>query len=215
VGNSEVVKFEVSAEATDLHKVEALVAALARSMSCTRDQAASVIRNLETQRRRPEKARDEARGRVAVGRARAYEIRLLLEKLGWSLRDTVERKLPLLKLPVEVKDAVRRGRLEPSKALILGRMRNAAERKEQLEEILARGWSVRQLETKIFGMQRSSSRSNAAPRDPQLNEDLRWLELEVERQLGVRVTLTETGITLECGSSEGLSDLLERLGIRL
>ena len=42
---------------TDLHKVEALVTALAHKMLCTRDQAAQVIKNLDSQRRRNALAR--------------------------------------------------------------------------------------------------------------------------------------------------------------
>jgi ParB family chromosome partitioning protein len=212
---SETVKFEVGAGATDLHRVEALVAALARRMGGTREQAASVIRHLETERRRASKARVGAPARVVVGRARALEVRALLQAVGWSLRDTVERKLPLLELPQEIKDAVRRGRLAPSKALVLARIGNAAERGAQLEDTLARGTSVRQLEARVLGVQRTIAQTRAAVRDAQLDADLRWLALEIERQLGTRVALTETAVTLECGSGEGLSDLLERLGVRL
>jgi hypothetical protein len=203
VGNGEVVKFEVTAEATDLHKVEALVAALARQMGSTRDQAASVIRNLETQRRRPEKARDDVKPRVVIGKARAYEIRLLLEKLGWSLRETVERKLPLLKLPSDLKDAVRRGRLEPSKALILGRLRNEAERKAQLEEILARGTSVRKL-------QGSPQAKGRALVDEVVKEDLRALELHVRRELGLDVRLNDHSMSFHFSSDTDMLDWLEQ-----
>lgn len=109
----------------------------------------------------------------------------------------------MLKLPLEVRDAVRQDRLEPSKALILGRIRNQAERKALLEECLAGQQSVR-------GLKRSQTDSP----DGVLDEDLKMLERHASRELGTRVRITKNEICISFGDLKAVMPLLEQLGVR-
>jgi ParB family transcriptional regulator, chromosome partitioning protein len=188
---------------TDLHRVEALVAALASKFQCTRAQAAGMIRNIDSQRRREQNKDNTISPRAVVGVERRREIHAVLKQYGWSIRACVDQKLPLLKLPLEVRDAVRQGRLEPSKALILGRIRNQAERKALLEECLAGKHSVR-------GLKRSKTDSP----DGVLGEDLKMLERHATRELGTRVRITKNEICISFGDLDEIMPLLEQLGVR-
>jgi hypothetical protein len=206
--SSEVVQFIVERNATELQKVEALVAALARQMNATREDAAKTIRALETQRRRPDKAGTDVRARISVGPARAREIEILLGKLNWRLRDTVDSKLPLLKLPKDIKDHVRSGRLEPSKAIILGRIRSEAKRLEALEMVLERKVGVRALKSKRATPQVSSF-------EEQQQEDVKALEHHIGRELGQRVEVRGAALTIHFATETDLLDWLEHtVGIR-
>jgi hypothetical protein len=188
---------------TDLHRVEALVTALASKFQCTRAQAAGMIRNLDSQRRRDQHKDRTIAPRAVVGVERQREIKAVLGHYGWSVRACVDQKLPLLKLPLEVRDAVRQGKLEPSKGLILGRMRNQAERKALLEECLAGKHSVRAL-----------NRSKSDSPKGVLGEDLKMLERHASRELGTRVRITKNEICISFGDLEEVMPLLEQLGVR-
>ena len=162
-----------------------------------------MIRNLDSQRRRQHHKDHTIAPRAVVGVERSREIQVVLKQFGWSIRACVDQKLPLLKLPLEVRDAVRQGKLEPSKALILGRIRNAAERKGLLEECLAGKHSVR-------GLKRSKTDSPAGV----LGEDLEMLERHATRELGNRVRITKNEICISYGDLEEVMPLLEQLGVR-
>lgn len=162
-----------------------------------------MIRNLDSQRRREQHKDRTIAPRAVIGVQRRREILAALSVYGWSVRACIDQKLPLLRLPLEVRDAVRQGRLEPSKALILGRIRNAAERKGLLEECIEGKHSVR-------GLKRSKLET------PQgvLGEDLKMLERYASRELGTRVRITKNEVCITFESFDEVSSWLERLGIK-
>jgi hypothetical protein len=188
---------------TELHRIEAVVATLATKFQCTRAQAVSMIRNLDSQRRRDQHKDHTIAPRAVVGIERQREIKAVLGQYGWSVRTCVDQKLPLLKLPLEVRDAVRQVKLEPSKALILGRIRNQAERKALLEECLAGKHSVRALK-----------RNKTETPQGVLGEDLKMLERHASRELGTRVRITKNEICISFGNIDEIMPLLEQLGVR-
>lgn len=181
-------------------------------MNSTPRAAAHAIRALDTDRRERVRARRESgfEPKTRVGPARMSEIGALLKRAGWSLRDVVDRKLPLTRLPSDLKPLVRSGRLEPLKALLLNQIRDKDVRGETLRATLEGRYSTRALAEAVRGKRRTKPRT-----DPQLETELRWIELEISRQLGLKATLSPTSLTLEYHDTERLSDLLETLGVQL
>jgi hypothetical protein len=141
--------------------------------------------------------------RTRVGRARAAEITTLLEQVGWTLRETVDRKLPLLRLPTDLQRLLRAARLEPSKALLLGRVKQVSERTVLTERVL-HGMTQRELYDTLY---------RSSPSEKALESDLAWLSLEATRVLGMRVIIDQERIVIDCQSLEGITTALERLGI--
>ena len=143
--------------------------------------------------------------------------KVLLKRAGWSLREVIDRKLPLTRLPNDLKPLVRGNKITPLKAMLVNRVKNKLTRADLLERVLAGKLSTRALEDAVrVTPRKSGARSSSRPEhNPALDADLRWLELEISRHLGVKATLSPTGLHLECGSGEGLSSLLEQLGVQL
>ena len=191
---------------SELERVEAFCDTLvARMGSGTRATAARIVGTLDRDRRDRERARRDPTftPRTRVGSVRSAEIARMLETVGWTLRETVDRKLPLLHLPEDLKRLVRDG-LEPSKALLLGRVKQTALRQE-LSERVRRGMTQRELYAAVYG---SAQREQEV-----LDTDLAWLSLEATRALGTRVTITGTTVAIECVTVDGLNHMLEQLGV--
>ncbi len=191
---------------SELERIEAFCDTLvARMGSGNRATAARIVGTLDRDRRDRDRARRDPTftPRTRVGSMRTAEITRMLETTGWTLRETVDRKLPLLHLPEDLKQLVREG-LEPSKALLLGRVKQTALRRE-LSERIRRGMTQRELYAAMYG---SAQREQVV-----LDADLAWLSLEATRALGTRVTITGTTIMIDCVTIDGLNYLLEQLGV--
>ena len=192
----------------DLERVEALCDALIERMgSGTRATAARIIGTLDRDRRDRQRAKTDPRftARIRVGSARAAEVLTLLADAGWTLREVVDRKLPLLHLPMELKRFVRENRLEPSKALLLNRVKNQQARRELTDQVLGK-MTQKQLYRAIYG---------GASEDLSLDKDLQWISLELSRLLGTQVKVGKTTIVIECQTTQGMNDVIERLGLQL
>ena len=192
---------------SELERVEALCDALIERMgSGSRKTAARIIRSFDRDRRDRQRARSDQgfTPSVRVGRVRASEIIGLLEQVGWTLRETVDRKLPLMSMPQELQTLVRRRRLEPSKALLLNRVKQRDFRNSLTNEVL-RGLTLQALYNAIYNQ--SSSEPMA------LDADLRMLERETAQLLGTRVTITQSSILIDCYGIEGINAVLEKMGV--
>jgi hypothetical protein len=198
---------------TDLHLAEALVRDLAERMGVTHQREATITRILtryssslrRKKRDKPEAVSPRVDSRAQVGVEREREIKAALREVGWDIRTTVERKLPLLRLDDDLKALVRSGRLEPSKALLLAQV-VPLEREGLLEEVM-RGMGFRALQARL---------GRAVVKvDPELQADLEYLARAARAVLGTRVTVTESEIVLHCGDAQGVSNMLEQLGVEV
>jgi hypothetical protein len=185
---------------------------LAFEMQTTRVVAARVIRALDIDRR--DAAREQKNpkftAKIRVGPEREKQIRRLIARAGWSLREVVDRKLPLTRLPAELKVPLRAGRLEPTKALLLNQVKDSLERAKLLSE----GASTRAIQAAKPKRKKLARATTLKKPDPQIEADFRTLELDATRQLGYRVTIDRVGIRIDCGL-EGLNAMLKRLKIEL
>jgi hypothetical protein len=192
---------------SELERVEALCDALVERMgSGTRKTAARIIRAYDRDRRDRQRARIDQgfTPRTRVGRARGAEIIGLLEQAGWTIRETVDRKLPLMNMPPELQTLVRQRRLDPSKALLLNRVKQRDFRNSLTNEVL-RGLTLRALYNAIY------TQSSIEP--TALDVDLRMLERETTQLLGTRVSITPSGILIDCYGIENINAVLEKMGV--
>lgn len=193
---------------SELERVEALLDTMADRMGKgSRATAAKLIGIYDRDRRDKARAKRDSTftASTRTGSIRAREIDALLEAAGWTLREVVDRKLPLLRLPDNLKRLLREERIEPSKALLLGRVKNREARAALTARVLV-GMTQRALSRELYG---------APPVDRALQADLEYLSKEATRTLGTRVIVSSKSITIECFSGEVVSEVLERLGVQV
>jgi hypothetical protein len=194
----------------DLDRVEALLDAfIIRMGGGSRATAARIIGTLDRDRRERERAKRDKGfvARTRVGQERVKDITVLLEQTGWSLRELVDRKLPLVRLEAGLKELVRLGKLEPSKALLLNRVKNRGKRADLLEQVRG-GMTLKGLSKAIYG-------GSSEVVESTLSQDLAWLSQEATRTLGTRVVVREKSVTVEFFTSDQVTDFLEGLGVQL
>jgi ParB-like chromosome segregation protein Spo0J len=184
----------------DLLAVEAVLRQLASSMKCSKPQAARAIRRLDNERR--------GHVQATTGRERAREITALVNAAGFTVREFVSRKLPLLALPDELRDLVRRGSLAPTKALALARVEDELEREALTKRTLLEKLSVK-------AIRGASNTPVSPPLSSSVADEYRWLSLEATRALGTRVEIDAERVVIHHDGGEGLSVLLEQLGIEV
>lgn len=123
--------------------------------------------------------------KIRVGPTREKQIRRLLARAGWSLREVVDRKLPFTRLPAELKVPLWAGRLEPTRALLLNQVKNPLER----AKLLNLGASSRTIQAAKPKRKKLSRATTAKKPDPQFETDFRTLELhhlQLERRAVTR-----------------------------
>ena len=178
---------------SELERVEALLDAMADRMGKgSRATAAKLIGIYDRDRRDKARAKRDPTftASTRTGPIRAREIDALLEAAGWTLREFVDRKLPLLRLPDNLKRLLLEERLEPSKALLLGRVKNREARVSLTSRVLA-GMTQQALSRELYGTPLV---------DTALQADLEYLPKEATRTLGTRVIVGSKSITIECFS---------------
>ncbi|MBZ8183072.1 MAG: hypothetical protein SAL07_13520 [Oscillatoria sp. PMC 1051.18] len=67
--------------------------------------------------------------------------------MGW--RSFVQNRLPLLKLPDQILEALQKGQLEYTKARAIARVKDEAQRERLLSEAIAGDWSLSQKPTPV------------------------------------------------------------------
>ncbi|NJM89653.1 MAG: ParB/RepB/Spo0J family partition protein [Hydrococcus sp. RU_2_2] len=71
-----------------------------------------------------------------------------------SWESFVSSRLPLLKLPSEILEELRDGKIAYTKAVALSKIKDHEQRKKLLEEAIAQGWSLSQIKEKIAILQK-------------------------------------------------------------
>jgi ParB family chromosome partitioning protein len=129
-------------------------------------------------------------------------------------RSTVANALRLLKLPVDVRDAVRGGQLDMGHARCLLGLEEAGEMKKLAQRAIREGLSVRALEALV----RSLTRKPAKKSSPADSASTRDLVARLQRRLGARCRLVQktasTGkLEIEYTSLDELDGILGKMGV--
>lgn len=158
----------------------------------------------------------------AIEEAEAYEVLssdhgLTQEEIATRVgkeRSTVANALRLLKLPEEVRDAVRSGQLDMGHARALLGLGSAEEMKKLSQRSIREGLSVRALEALIRGMGRKPSKKGG----PAESASTRDLAARLQRHLGARSrvvqkTATTGRLEVDYTSLDELDGILAKIGL--
>jgi ParB family chromosome partitioning protein len=158
----------------------------------------------------------------AIEEAEAYEVLssdhgLTQEEIATRVgkeRSTVANALRLLKLPEEVRDAVRSGQLDMGHARALLGLGTSDEMKKLAQRAIREGLSVRALE----GLIRSLTRKPEKKGGPAESASTRDLSVRLQRHLGARSkvvqkTATSGRLEIEYTSLDELDGILAKIGL--
>jgi len=158
----------------------------------------------------------------AIEEAEAYEVLasdhgLTQEEIATRVgkeRSTVANALRLLKLPEEVRDAVRSGQLDMGHARALLGLGTSDEMKRLAQRAIREGLSVRALE----GLIRSLARKPEKKGGPAESASTRDLSVRLQRHLGARSkvvqkTATSGRLEIEYTSLDELDGILSKIGL--
>ena len=158
----------------------------------------------------------------AVEEAEAYEVltrehgltqEQVAERVGKE-RSTVANALRLLKLPTEVRDMVREGRLEMGHARALLPLEKAEAIRKAAQQVMRDGLSVRATEALVRRLLAPPSPRKATPAD---SANVRALVTRLERRLGTRCRVVQRTaqagrIEVDYQSLAELDGILEKMG---
>jgi hypothetical protein len=181
----------------EISAVNKVLLEVGQSLNCTRKEAARAITRLDNERR--------GHVRVKTGPTRARQIERIVNAGGWTVREFVKRKLPLLELSDGLRDLVKRGFLHPSKALVLRSIADPVLQLERAHEVISKRISLKELEGR--------GKSPLPARDGSLESELQELARNASRQLASRVVITRDEIRVAYVDGEQLTDWLEKLGV--
>jgi hypothetical protein len=188
----------------EISAVNTVLLEVAKTLNCTKREAARAITRLDNERR--------GHIKTVTGPARARQIERIINAGGWTVRGFVQRKLPLLEMSDGLKDLVKRGFLHPSKALILRSIADPVVQLERAHQVILNKISLKELEGRA---QHAGDRIKTPlpARDGSLESELQELARDASRQLATRVTITRDEIRVAYADGDQLSDWLERLGV--
>src|SRR5262249_26966170 len=138
----------------------------------------------------------------------------LASRLGLD-RTTISNLVGLLDLPAEVQEAVRLGQITTGHAKILKGLRKPERQIALCKEIIARGYSVRSLES-LLKEQRPEPKENGQTDVPEKTAHVQAIEDELRQTLATKVEIRLRGkdrgqIVLAFESNDDFERILDRL----
>jgi ParB family transcriptional regulator, chromosome partitioning protein len=95
-----------------------------------------------------------------IGNTEKQKIESVFTSLGQNWQSFVNNRLPLLKLPTEILEVLRQGKIEYTKAKAIALVKDEQQRKNILEEAVTQNLSLVQIKEKIKAL---STKNNSAP----------------------------------------------------
>jgi ParB family chromosome partitioning protein len=95
-----------------------------------------------------------------IGNTEKQKIESIFANLGQNWQSFVNNRLPLLKLPAEILEVLRQGKIEYTKAKAIALVKDEQQRKNILEEAVTQNLSLVQIKEKIKAL---STKDNSAP----------------------------------------------------
>lgn len=106
---------------------------------------------------------NEQKGKVTnnvIGNAEKQKIESVFASLGQNWQSFVNNRLPLLKLPEEILEVLRQGKIAYTKARAIAKIKDKQQRKNLIEEAVTQNLSLAQIKEKIKAL---STEDNYAP----------------------------------------------------
>lgn len=90
-------------------------------------------------------------------------------------------RLPLLKLPDEIQEALRRGRIEYTKAQAIARIEEPEQRQELLERAIAEKWALSQIKEQVADSRQKRSTSAVNPLSARLDATYKQIKTSLKK----------------------------------
>lgn len=97
-----------------------------------------------------------------MGKETVEQVEAIFEGLGYSWSSFIANRLPLLKLPQEILDVLRGGKLAYTKAIAIARVKDETSRQQLLTEAVEENLSLNEIKERIKAI-RSSKSEKATP----------------------------------------------------
>jgi ParB family chromosome partitioning protein len=124
----------------------------------------------------------------------ATELGLSHDQIGQKTgkeRTTITNSVRLLQLPTELQTMIAAKQLSAGHARALLKFEDEQLQREIAQRCIAEGWSVRQIEQ--FTRSKPPTKTNAKQSEPELDPNVRFALSEMERILGTKVRIIESG----------------------
>jgi ParB family chromosome partitioning protein len=95
-----------------------------------------------------------------IGNAEKQKIESVFASLGQNWQSFVNNRLPLLKLPIEVLEVLRQGKIEYTKARAIAFVKDEQQRKNLIDEAVSKNLSLAQIKEKIQAL---STKNDSSP----------------------------------------------------
>jgi ParB family chromosome partitioning protein len=95
-----------------------------------------------------------------IGNTEKQKIESVFTSLGQNWQSFVNNRLPLLKLPTEILEVLRQGKIEYTKAKAISKIKDEQQRKNLIDEAVTKNLSLAQIKEKIKAL---STEDNSAP----------------------------------------------------
>ncbi len=180
------------------------------------DRAVLELALIENLQRENLNAIEEALGYAQLVSQFQLTQELVATKVGKS-RAVVANALRILKLPGEVQNFIRDGRISVGHAKVILGLANPVEQSEAAERVIKDGLNVRQAEGLIAKMQSRDSKPKAAKASLPTDAHVANLENKIREKLGTKVSLRYKGgkgaLEISFYSDAELEGVLQALGV--
>ena len=131
-----------------IEETEAILSLLSNRLNLERNSVVSFLHQMRNQ------VKGISNRNVSVKHLAEVEtVQQLFEPMGVSWKSFVETRLPLLKLPQDILESLRQGKIEYTKAKVIARIKDEHSRKEFMAEAIAESLSLREIKERIKGAQ--------------------------------------------------------------
>lgn len=131
-------------------ETEGIIALLGIELSLDSSEVISLLYHLENQQK----------GKVThnvIGSDSIEQIQSIFDGLGYSCSSFIANRIPLLNLPQDILDVLRKGKLAYTKAIAISRIPEEAKRQEILWKAIQENWSLSKIKAEIKKLKSSSS----------------------------------------------------------
>jgi ParB family chromosome partitioning protein len=153
-----------------VEEAEGILKLLELELGIERTQVTSLLYRLE----------NEKKGKITrniMGNEKAEQIEAIFTALGQNCISFTTNRLPILKLPENILEALRQGKLEYTKAIAIAKIKEEEKRAELLEEAIQNQLSLTQIKARIVELKPSSDVISSENKAQTLGRRLKQLKL--------------------------------------
>ena len=140
-----------------VEETEGILQLLSSKLELDKSQVESLLHRLH----------NEVKGKVTrnvSGNSESEVIEEVFSNLGITWKSFVETRLPLLKLPEEILEALKEGKLAYTKAVAISKVKDEGKRQDLLTEAIEESLSLSQIKERIRAIKDSDSATPVSPR---------------------------------------------------